>query len=171
MNKTYGRGLIPATFDGYKKQHHRWAFGGGQVLRGHFWSIFLGRFTRRQRFDYVLGNIHWFEGLFILTIALAILGMAWGDLLGFPILTHHSQEIMLIGLIPWFLLVDGFTRLHMVLRKSLALSFGGTLRVLGMWFAVKFSNSFAAFKGFLGFKMSFIRTPKAPPGQIGRAHD
>lgn len=169
VNKTYGRGLIPATFEGYKKQHYRWAFGGGQVFRGHFWSIFLGRFTRRQRFDYVLGNIHWFEGIFILTIALAILAMALGDLMGFPIITHHAQEIMLIGLIPWFLLVDGFTRLHMVLRKSLSLSFGGTLRVLGMWFAVKFSNSFAAFKGFLGFKMAFLRTPKRPPGQLTAA--
>lgn len=166
VNKTYGRGLIPSTFAGYKKQHHRWAFGGGQVMRGHFGEIFLGRFTGRQRFDYLVGNMHWFEGLFLLVIALSILAMGIGELLGLSVSTHHANEILLIGLVPWFLLVDGFTRLHMVLRRNLRLGFGGTIRVLGMWFSVKFSNSFAALKGLLGFRMAFIRTPKDVEGRL-----
>jgi len=166
VNKTYGRGLIPATFGGYKKQHYRWAFGGGQVMRGHFRDIFFGRLTGRQRFDYLVGNIHWFEGLFLLVIAFSLLVMGAGELLGYQISSHHANEILLIGLVPWFLLVDGFTRLHMVLRRHLRLSFGGTTRVLGMWMAVKFSNSFGALKGALGFKIPFVRTPKAPTRRL-----
>jgi cellulose synthase/poly-beta-1,6-N-acetylglucosamine synthase-like glycosyltransferase len=162
VNKTYGRGLIPGTFGGYKKQHYRWAFGGGQVMRGHFVDIFFGRLSGRQRFDYLVGNMHWFEGLFLLVIASSILIMGVGEVLGYSITSHHANEILLIGLVPWFLLVDGFTRLHMVLRRNLRLTFGGTVRVLGMWMAVKFSNSFAALKGALGFKIPFVRTPKAP---------
>ena len=168
VNKTYGRGLIPATFEGYKKQHYRWAFGGGRILRGHFKDFIFGRFTGRQWYDYLLGNVHWFEGLFILIIGLSVLTMGIGEVLGFRVATHHAEEIMLIGLVPMFLLVDGLTRLHMVLRRTLHLGFGGTLGVLGMWFSVKFSNAFGALKAFVGFSIPFIRTPKAPTSQLSR---
>ncbi|HLE47846.1 MAG TPA: glycosyltransferase, partial [Candidatus Thermoplasmatota archaeon] len=105
VNKTYGRGLIPATFEGYKKQHYRWAFGGGRILRGHLKDFVFGRFTGRQWYDYLLGNVHWFEGLFILVIGASVLAMGVGDLLGLRVATHHAEEIMLIGLVPMFLLV------------------------------------------------------------------
>ncbi|MBI2079028.1 MAG: glycosyltransferase [Euryarchaeota archaeon] len=166
INKTYGRGLIPATFEGYKKQHYRWAFGGGRILRGHLAEFVFGRFTGRQWYDYLLGNVHWFEGLFILIIASSVLAMGVGDLLGFRVATHHAEEIMLIGLVPMFLLVDGLTRLHMVLRRTLRLGMGGTIGVLGMWFSVKFSNAFGALKAFVGFSIPFVRTPKAPSDRL-----
>ena len=162
VNKTYGRGLIPSTFEGYKKQHYRWAFGGGKILRGHFTDFLFGRLSGRQWYDYFLGNVHWFEGFFILIIAFSVLAMGLADLAGMEISTHHRNEIMLIGLVPWFLLVDGLSRLHMVLRKTMNLGFGGTFRVLGMWFSVKFSNGFGAFKALIGFELPFLRTPKAP---------
>jgi cellulose synthase/poly-beta-1,6-N-acetylglucosamine synthase-like glycosyltransferase len=168
INKTFGRGLIPATFEAYKKQHYRWAFGGAKILRGHFWDIALGRLTPRQSFDYFVGSAHWFEGLFIVFISWIIAALAFSELLGFPIVTHHSREILLIGLIPFFLLTDGFTRLHMVMRERMQLSFGRTLRVLGMWMSVKFSNSFGALKSFVGFNMPFIRTKKAPNDRVTR---
>jgi cellulose synthase/poly-beta-1,6-N-acetylglucosamine synthase-like glycosyltransferase len=175
VNKTYGRGLIPATFDGYKKQHYRWAFGGAKILRGHLHHILFGRLSRRQRFDYFVSGIHWFEGLLVLLMSLLLVVLAVGELTGLSIATHHSQEILLIGLIPLFLLTDGITRLHMVMRESMKLRLSQTIRVLGMWFSVKFSNSFGAAKSFIGFNMPFVRTPKSPdhevhPGEaLGRA--
>ena len=30
-NRRYGHGLLPDTFDAYKRQRHRWAFGGLQI--------------------------------------------------------------------------------------------------------------------------------------------
>jgi cellulose synthase/poly-beta-1,6-N-acetylglucosamine synthase-like glycosyltransferase len=166
VNKTYGRGLIPSTFEGYKKQHYRWAFGGGKILRGHFTDFLFGRLSGRQWYDYFLGNVHWFEGFFILIIAASVLAMGFADIFGFEIVSHHTNEIMLIGLVPWFLLVDGLSRLHMVLRKTMNLGFGGTFRVLGMWFSVKFSNGFGAFKALIGFELPFLRTPKAPSARM-----
>lgn len=168
INKTYGRGLIPATFEGYKKQHYRWAFGGAKILRGHFWDILFGRMSRRQSFDYFVGSAHWFEGLFIILISWILMLIAAGELLGFPVVTHHNKEIMLIGLIPMFLLTDGITRLHMVMRETMRLSLSRTLAVLGMWFSVKFSNSFGALKSFLGWNLPFIRTEKAPDSRMKR---
>ncbi|MBI2078597.1 MAG: glycosyltransferase [Euryarchaeota archaeon] len=169
VNKTFGRGLIPPTFDGYKKQHYRWAFGGAKILRGHFWDIVFGRLSRRQSFDYFVGSAHWFEGIFVFMLSAILILLGIGELTGLELATHHSEEVLLIGLVPFFLLADGLTRLHMVMRENMSLSLRQTLRVLGMWFSVKFSNAFAATKSLIGFTLPFVRTPKAPDHKMTRA--
>jgi len=40
LGETYGRGLIPETFDDYKKQRFRWTAGPVQQLR-RYWKLFL----------------------------------------------------------------------------------------------------------------------------------
>jgi len=169
VNKTYGRGLIPPTFEAYKKQHYRWAFGGGKILRLHFLRFVFGRFSFRQRLDYLVGSFNWFEGLFSFAIALFILSMAGMDLAGTQVITHHDNEILLVGLVPLFLLLDGLTRVHLVLRRAVNLTFGGTLRILGMWFSVKFSDMRAASKALIGLSIPFVRTPKAPSRRPDKA--
>ncbi|MHB8632613.1 MAG: glycosyltransferase [Thermoplasmatota archaeon] len=168
INRTYGHGLIPATFEAYKGQHYRWAFGGGRIMRSHGLRFLFGRYTFRQRLDYLVGALNWFEGLFVLAIALFVLAMGIGDIQGQPVTTHHTHEIFLVGLVPLFLLLDGLTRVHLVLRRSVSLSFGGTIRILGMWSSVKFSNMRAALKGLVGFTMPFVRTAKRPEQAVGR---
>ena len=39
-NRRYGRGLLPDTFEAYKKQRDRWASGGFQIVKKH-WRRFL----------------------------------------------------------------------------------------------------------------------------------
>ncbi|MFO1533281.1 MAG: glycosyltransferase family 2 protein, partial [Thermoplasmatota archaeon] len=168
INRTYGRGLIPATFEGYKRQHYRWAFGGGRILRTHALRLLFGRFTFRQRLDYMLGALNWFEGAFLLVLSGFVLSVGLADASGNSIVTHHSQEILLVGLVPLLLLLDGLTRVHLVLRRSVRLGFGGTLRMLAMWWSVKFSNTRAAMKGLLGFSMAFLRTRKDSGPLLGR---
>lgn len=168
VNSTYGRGLIPPTFDGYKKQMTRWAYGGGQILRHRVPRIVFGPYSRRQAFDYFVGSAHWFEGLFILLIALSLLSLGLSDLLGLPLVTHHSREVLLIGLLPAFFIVDGLTRLHLVMRQTMPLSFLQSLGVLGMWWSVKFSNARAALLALVGFKKPFVRTPKGPDRRFSR---
>lgn len=160
VNKTFGYGLIPTSFEAFKRQQYRWAFGGGRILRGHAMRFLFGRFTLRQRLDYLVGTINWFEGAFIFAIALFVLAMGLSDLFGADIASHHANEILLVGLVPIFLLVDGLTRVHLVLRRSVNLGFGGTLRMLGMWFSVKFSNARAAIMGLAGPNIPFVRTPR-----------
>lgn len=168
INKTYGRGLIPATYDGYKQQHHRWAFGGAKILRGRYKDILFGNFTGRQKFDYMVSSVHWMDGLFVIGVGLAVLLLGLGSLLDLDFVTHHNREVLMIGLVPLFLLIDGVARTHMALRKTMGLGFGSTLRVMGMWFSVKFSNMFASLKALIGFNVPFARTPKAPETQVSR---
>ena len=39
-NHRYGYGLLPDTFEAFKKQRHRWAYGGFQIVKKH-WRRFL----------------------------------------------------------------------------------------------------------------------------------
>ncbi|MGQ3675762.1 glycosyltransferase [Xanthobacter sp. TB0139] len=57
----YGWGLLPDTFEAFKKQRHRWAYGGFQIIKKH-WSRFLpgkSSLTLAQRRHFVLGWMSW----------------------------------------------------------------------------------------------------------------
>ena len=170
--KTFGKGLIPPTYDAYKKQHHRWAFGGVKVLREHAGKMLLpsrGGMTLRQRFDFFISCLQWFDGVYACIIAAAVAAIAVGEIRGEPLTVYHRNEVFLVGLVPVFLLADGFARLHLALRRSLNLSMWGTLKVMGVWYAIKFVHMRAALKAAIGMKVPFVRTPKAPEGKPGRA--
>lgn len=171
LPKTCGKGLIPPTYDAYKKQHHRWSFGGVKVLKAHFGKLLgvRGHMKPRQRFDFFVSCLQWFDGVYACIIAAAVAAIAIGEIRGDPLTIYHRNEIMLVGLVPVFLLADGFTRLHLALRRSMNLSLMGTLKVMGVWYAIKFVHMQAALKALVGFKQPFVRTPKAPDGRMGPA--
>jgi exo-beta-1,3-glucanase (GH17 family)/cellulose synthase/poly-beta-1,6-N-acetylglucosamine synthase-like glycosyltransferase len=77
-NKRYGYGLLPDSFDAYKKQRHRWAYGGFQILKKH-WRRFLpgaSRLSRDQKREFALGWLNWL-GAESLGVAVAILNIIW----------------------------------------------------------------------------------------------
>ncbi len=161
INETYGRGLVPGDYESYKKQLYRWSFGGVKILKSHFWKfIFSKKLSLRQKFDFLVGGVHWFDGIWILIISAIIAWLAVGEIFNLPFVTHHQREIWLIGLVPIFLLMDGISRLYITLKDSMGLTMVETMRVMGTWFAIKFNNTFAAIKSFLGFNLAFIRTEK-----------
>ncbi len=169
VSQYYGNGLIPEDFGAYKKQQNRWAFGGGQVLNTHLGGIVSSQqLTTRQKFDYISGIVHWFDGVFLVAIALILMALGLGDLLGTEVVTHHQAEVWLVGLIPLFLLVEAVLRVRMSLNRIYDLSTWETLQVFGMWFSAKFSNTWAALRGFFGEEMPFVRTPKGVDENVGR---
>ena len=57
----YGWGLLPCDFAAYKRQRHRWAYGGVQLIKKH-WRAFLpgrSRLTPQQRSQYLFGWLTW----------------------------------------------------------------------------------------------------------------
>jgi exo-beta-1,3-glucanase (GH17 family)/cellulose synthase/poly-beta-1,6-N-acetylglucosamine synthase-like glycosyltransferase len=83
-NRRYGHGLLPDTFDAYKKQRHRWAYGGFQILRKH-WRHLLPRargLTREQKRQYALGWLNWL-GAESIGVVVAILNLAWVPVVAF----------------------------------------------------------------------------------------
>ena len=77
-NKRYGHGLLPDSFEAYKKQRHRWAYGGFQIIKKH-WKRFLpgaSRLTRDQKREFALGWLNWM-GAETLGVIVAILNIVW----------------------------------------------------------------------------------------------
>jgi hypothetical protein len=83
-NKRYGHGLLPESFDAYKKQRHRWAYGGFQILKKH-WRRFLpggSRLTREQKREFALGWLNWL-GAESIGVAVALLNIVWVPVVAF----------------------------------------------------------------------------------------
>src|SRR5262249_16732877 len=83
-NRRYGHGLLPDTFDAYKKQRFRWAYGGWQILRKH-WRSLLPRaagLTREQKREFALGWLNWL-GAEAIGVAVAILNLIWVPVVAF----------------------------------------------------------------------------------------
>jgi cellulose synthase/poly-beta-1,6-N-acetylglucosamine synthase-like glycosyltransferase len=77
-NRRYGFGLLPESFEAFKKQRHRWAYGGVQIVKKH-WRRFLpgvSGLTRDQIREFSLGWLVWL-GAESLGVVVAILNLIW----------------------------------------------------------------------------------------------
>jgi exo-beta-1,3-glucanase (GH17 family)/cellulose synthase/poly-beta-1,6-N-acetylglucosamine synthase-like glycosyltransferase len=83
-NRRYGHGLLPDTFEAYKKQRYRWAYGGLQILRKHWRSLLPGAagLTREQKREFALGWLNWL-GAEAIGVAVAILNLVWVPVVAF----------------------------------------------------------------------------------------
>jgi cellulose synthase/poly-beta-1,6-N-acetylglucosamine synthase-like glycosyltransferase/exo-beta-1,3-glucanase (GH17 family) len=83
-NRRYGHGLLPDTFEAYKKQRYRWAYGGFQILKKH-WRHLLPqsrRLTPEQKREFALGWLNWL-GAESIGIVVAILNLVWVPVVAF----------------------------------------------------------------------------------------
>jgi cellulose synthase/poly-beta-1,6-N-acetylglucosamine synthase-like glycosyltransferase len=83
-NRRYGHGLLPDTFEAYKKQRNRWAYGGFQIFRKH-WRRFLpgaSMLTREQKREFGLGWLNWL-GAESIGVLVAILNLIWVPFVAF----------------------------------------------------------------------------------------
>jgi len=79
VGKTYGKGLIPDSFEGYKKQRYRWTAGPVQEFR-HYYRHFIGITKAESRFSFTQRIYHLNHGLtntlMALNIPMIVLGVA-----------------------------------------------------------------------------------------------
>ncbi len=77
-NRRYGHGLLPDSYQAYKRQRDRWAYGGFQIMKKH-WRRFLpgaSRLTRDQKREFLLGWMSWL-GAESVGVLVAILNLIW----------------------------------------------------------------------------------------------
>ena len=94
-NRRYGWGLLPESFESYKKQRHRWAYGGVQIIRKH-WRRFLpggSLLTARQKLEFIVGWIGWLgaESLGVIVALLISFGCRLSLSPASPFLSASSQ--------------------------------------------------------------------------------
>ena len=83
-NARYGHGLLPDTYEAFKKQRHRWAYGGFQIVKKH-WRRFLpgaSRLTPDQKREFTLGWLNWL-GAESLGVLVALLNIVWVPIIAF----------------------------------------------------------------------------------------
>jgi cellulose synthase/poly-beta-1,6-N-acetylglucosamine synthase-like glycosyltransferase len=83
-NRRYGHGLLPDTFEAYKKQRYRWAYGGLQIIKKHWRFLLPGAagLTRRQKREFIRGWLNWL-GAESLGVLVAILNILWVPVVAF----------------------------------------------------------------------------------------
>ena len=72
----YGHGLLPDTYEAFKKQRHRWAYGGMQIIKKHWYRLLPGnsQLNGEQKREFATGWVSWL-GAETLGVAMAIMNL------------------------------------------------------------------------------------------------
>jgi cellulose synthase/poly-beta-1,6-N-acetylglucosamine synthase-like glycosyltransferase len=163
----WGAGLMPLTFDGLKKQRFRWALGGIQILRRHLSELLPFarhrlRLTPAQRFNYLLGSVHWFGDVLTAGFTVLLLLTAVAAALHRRLPIREITGPVLI--VPFAFLITGVLRGLWALRRAEHCSWGDAFRAMGIWFALSWVDSLAVVRGLWSGRAAFLRTPKQKEG-------
>jgi glycosyltransferase involved in cell wall biosynthesis len=157
-NRRYGHGLLPDSFEAYKKQRHRWAYGGFQIVKKH-WRRFLpgaSQLTRDQKREFLLGWLNWL-GAETLGAAVAILNLIWVPAVAFLDIAVPDR-ILTIPIIASFTvsLVHFFTLYRLRVRPGKGQLLGSVFAAMSVQWTVARAVSFGLVKDHL----PFVRTSK-----------
>jgi cellulose synthase/poly-beta-1,6-N-acetylglucosamine synthase-like glycosyltransferase len=164
VDQTWGRGIMPLTFEALKGQRYRWCFGGIQIIRMHWRSLIPGRQSREnhltsgQRWAYLAGGIQWYGDLlglvfFVFLLAGAVnLASGGGEL--FRKLTPFllATVPVLVGL--------GLIRAVALLRRGTGAHWRDALGAFFIWQSTSLVVARASVLGLFARKAAFLRTPK-----------
>jgi hypothetical protein len=112
-NHRYGHGLLPDTYEAFKKQRHRWAYGGFQIVKKH-WRRFLpgaSRLSPDQRHEFALGWLNWL-GAESLGVLVAILNLIWVPVVAFVGIAIPDKILTVPILVSFVVSVAHFVALY-----------------------------------------------------------
>ncbi len=168
-NKRYGHGLLPDTFNAYKKQRDRWAYGGLQILKKH-WRRFLpghSRLTRDQKREFSLGWLNWL-GAESVGVVVAILNIVWVPIIAFLDIAVPDR-ILTVPILASFVV----SMAHFVTLYRLRVQTGkGQLFVSAIAaMSVQWTVARAVAMGMIKDHLPFVRTDKGGSNKLRRRTD
>ena len=157
-NHRYGHGLLPDTYEAFKKQRHRWAYGGFQIVKKH-WRRFLpgaSRLSRDQKREFSLGWLNWL-GAESLGVLVAILNLIWVPIVAFADIAI-PDKILTLPIIAAFVV----SLLHFVAmyRLRVPIKTGQMLGAMVAAMSVQWTVSRAVANGLIKDHLPFARTSK-----------
>jgi exo-beta-1,3-glucanase (GH17 family)/cellulose synthase/poly-beta-1,6-N-acetylglucosamine synthase-like glycosyltransferase len=165
-NRRYGHGLLPDSFEAYKKQRHRWAYGGFQILKKH-WRRFLpgaSRLTGDQKREFTLGWLNWL-GAESLGVVVAILNIVWVPVIAFLDIAVPDRILTIPILASFIVSVAHFVTLYRLrVRADKGHLLGSVLAAMSVQWTVARAVGFGVIKDHL----PFVRTSK---GGLRRSSD
>ena len=157
-NRRYGHGLLPDNFEAYKKQRHRWAYGGFQILKKH-WRRFLpgaSRLSRDQKREFGLGWLNWL-GAESIGVTVAILNILWVPVIAFLDIAVPDRILTIPILASFVVSVAHFVTLYRIrVRANTGGLVGSVLAAMSVQWTVARAVGFGLIKDHL----PFVRTAK-----------
>ena len=157
-SKRYGYGLLPDTYEAFKKQRHRWAYGGFQIVKKH-WRRFLpnaSRLTPDQKREFTLGWLNWL-GAESLGVVVAILNLIWVPVVSFADIAI-PDKILTLPIIAAF--VVSLAHFLILYRLRVPVKVGQMLGAMVTAMSVQWTVSRAVANGLITDHLPFARTSK-----------
>jgi exo-beta-1,3-glucanase (GH17 family)/cellulose synthase/poly-beta-1,6-N-acetylglucosamine synthase-like glycosyltransferase len=157
-NDRYGHGLLPDTYEAFKKQRHRWAYGGFQIVKKH-WRRFLpgaSRLSPDQRREFALGWLNWL-GAESLGVLVAILNLIWVPIVAFADIAIPDKILTLPIIAAFVVSLVHFTVLY---RLRVPVKWGQMLGAMVAAMSVQWTVSRAVAQGLITEHLAFARTSK-----------
>jgi exo-beta-1,3-glucanase (GH17 family)/cellulose synthase/poly-beta-1,6-N-acetylglucosamine synthase-like glycosyltransferase len=157
-NHRYGYGLLPDTYEAFKKQRHRWAYGGFQIVKKH-WRRFLpgaSRLTPDQKREFSLGWLNWL-GAESIGVLVAILNLIWVPIVAFADIAIPDR-ILTLPIIAAF--VVSLLHFAILYRLRVPVKWGQMLGAMVAAMSVQWTVSRAVANGLITEHLAFARTSK-----------
>ena len=157
-NHRYGHGLLPDTYEAFRKQRHRWAYGGFQIVKKH-WRRFLpgaSRLSRDQKREFSLGWLNWL-GAESLGVLVAILNLIWVPIVAFADIAIPDKILTLPIMAAFLVSLIHFVWMY---RARVAIKWGQTLSAMVAAMSVQWTVSRAVAQGLITEHLPFARTSK-----------
>ena len=157
-NRRYGHGLLPDTFEAYKKQRDRWAYGGFQIMRKH-WRRFLPgvtRLTAEQKREYLVGWLNWL-GAESIGVVVALLNLIWVPIVAFVGIAV-PDKVLTVPIIAAF--VVSIAHFIVLYRRRVPIPAGQTAGAMLAAMAMQWTVARAVGLGLIRDHLPFVRTEK-----------
>src|SRR5258708_24766435 len=154
----YGHGLLADTYEGFKKQRHRWAYGGFQIVKKH-WRRFLPKASRLspdQRREFALGWLNWL-GAESLGVLVAILNLIWVPIVAFADIAIPDKILTLPIIASFVVSLVHFVAMY---RLRVPVKWGQMLGAMIAAMSVQWTVSRAVANGLITEHLPFARTSK-----------
>ena len=159
-SRSYGKGLMPDTFNDYQRQRYRWAYGAVQILKHHFASM-LGRektrLTNGQRYHFLAGWLPWIaDGVNLFFSVAAIIWSA--AMMLYPM--QVDPPLIIFAILPLSLFCFKIAKIIYLYRTTVNASMKHTISAALAGLALSHSIAVAIMHGLITQNEPFFRTPK-----------
>ncbi|MBO0753689.1 MAG: glycosyltransferase, partial [Bradyrhizobiaceae bacterium] len=166
-NRRYGYGLLPDTFESFKKQRDRWASGGFQIVKKH-WRRFLpgaSLLTADQKREFAFGWINWL-GAETIGVLVAILNLIWVPVVEFLDIGVPDKVLTLPIIATFAISLVHFVALY---RRRVAIPAAEAAGAMVAAMAMQWTVARAVANGVVAEHLTFVRTAKGGAARKRRA--
>ncbi len=161
LPKSYGKGLMPDTFQGYKNQRFRWAYGAVQIIRRHMGELLglrASKLTAGQRYHFMAGWLPWIADGVNLLFNVAALGWSLAMILD-PL--RVDPPLIIFSILPLALFTFKVGKVIYIYRGARIVgTIKQTLAAALAGLALSHTISKAMWQGLFTRNKPFMRTPK-----------